>query len=106
MRGNHMQGCQFSRSPPVAGEGKVKVVHQYLVLPFGDNIEGGTENEGSQQDVDGPQDCILTVSEDCMPETEVMSTYPKPTDDGDAIHALWVQMKGKLIIGLKPYGNG
>ena len=32
----------------VAGDGKVKIVHQNLSLPFGCNIKGVSENEGNQ----------------------------------------------------------
>ena len=60
------------------GEGKVKIVYQNLLLPFGGNIEGSSENEGSQQDVNRPWDCILAVSDDWVPETEVVFTDPEP----------------------------
>ena len=56
----HVEGQPYAGLPvfriiPIAGEGKVEIVHQNLFLPFGGNIEGGSENEGSQQDVDGPR---------------------------------------------------
>ena len=42
----------------------MKIVCQSLLLPFGGNIEGVPEKEGNQQDANGPQDCILAVSDD------------------------------------------
>ena len=78
VEGKSYEGLPVFRTTPVAGEGKVKIVHQNPLLPFGGNIEGGSENEGSQQDVDRPQDCILEVSDDWVPETEVVLTDPEP----------------------------
>ena len=48
----HVEGQAYIRLPvfkisPVAGEGKVEIVHQNLLLPFGGNIEGDPENEGN-----------------------------------------------------------
>ena len=77
----------------VTEEGKVKIVHQNLLLPFGGNIEEGSENVGSQQVVDGPPDCILAVSDDAVSETAVVLTYPEPGGEGDAIHVQCVQTK-------------
>ena len=62
----------------------MKIVHQNMLLPFGGNIEGGSENKGSQQDVDRPQDCILVVSDDGFPETEAVSTDSEPKGEADA----------------------
>ena len=53
-----------------------KVVHQILLLPFGGNIEGGPESEGSQQDANRPQYCIYTVLDDVVLETGVVLTDP------------------------------
>ena len=45
---HHVEGQPYARLlTPVAGEGKVKIVHQDLLLQFGGNIEGGPENEGN-----------------------------------------------------------
>ena len=63
----------------------MKIVQQNLLLPFGGNIKGSPEDEGSCQDANGPQDCILTVSDDGVPETEVVSTDLKPVGEGDTI---------------------
>ena len=70
-------------------------MHWNPLLPFGEYID----NEVSWQDADGPQDCILVVSDDGMPGTEVMSTDPKPVDEGDAICVQRVQTgkKAKLF---------
>ena len=94
------------RIAPVAGEGKVKIVHWNLLLPFGGNIEGDSENEESLQNVDSPQDCILAVSDDEVPETEVVLTDPETAGEGDAIHMQCVQTMKSQIIQLKPYGDG
>ena len=51
VEGQPYAGFLVFKITPVAGEGKVKVVHQNLLLLFGGNIEGGPEYEGSQQDV-------------------------------------------------------
>ena len=63
IEGQPYVGLPVFKITPIAGEGKVKVAHQNLLLPFEGNIKGGPENEESQQDVNGPQDCILTVSD-------------------------------------------
>ena len=84
-------GLLVFRMTPVAGEGKVKILHWSLLLPFGGNIEESSENEGSWQGVDGPPDCILAVSEDGVPETEAVLTDPEPKGEGDAIHVHIVQ---------------
>ena len=65
----HFEGQPYAGLPvcsitPVAGEGKVKTVHQNLLLLFGGNIEGSSENKESSQNVDGPQDCIQAISDD------------------------------------------
>ena len=99
-----MQGCQFFRITPVAG--KVKGVHQNLLLLFGGNIEVSPENEGSWHDVNKSQDCILTVSDDDVPETEVVLTDPKPVGEGDAMCVQCVQTVEKPDYLVKPYGDG
>ena len=86
----HVEGQPYASLPlfkisPAIEEGKVKIVHHNLLLPFGGNIEGNPENEGSQQDANGPQDCILAVPDGGVPGTEVVSTDPKPVGEGDAI---------------------
>ena len=63
----------------------MKMVNENLLLPFEGNIVGGPQNEGSQQDANGPQDSILVVSDDSVHETEVVLTDPKPMGEGDAI---------------------
>ena len=73
----------------------MKIVHWNLFLPFGGNIEGGPDNEGNQQDADGPKDCILAVSDDGVPGTEVVSPDPEPMDKGDAIYVQCVQTAEK-----------
>ena len=47
VEGQQHVGLLVFRITPVAGEGKVKIVHGNLLLPFGDNIKEETENEGS-----------------------------------------------------------
>ena len=87
----HVEGKPYVELPvfritPVAGEGKVKIIHQNLLLPFGGNIERNSENKGNQQGVNGPPDCILAVSDDGVPETEVVSTDHESVGEGEAIH--------------------
>ena len=89
-------GLPVFRITPVAGKGKVKIVHQNLILPFVYNIKGDSENDGCQQGVDGLPDCILAVSDDGVPGTEVVSTDPEPMGEGDASHLQWVQTEVKL----------
>ena len=60
----------FDKITPFAEEDKVKVVHYNLLVLFGGNIEGDSQNEESHQDVNGPQDCILAVSGDGVPDSE------------------------------------
>ena len=84
-------GLPVFRITPVAGEGKVKIVHQNLLLLFGGNTEEDSENEGSQQGVNGPPDCILAVTDDGAPETRVVLTDPEPMGEGGAIHVQCVQ---------------
>ena len=86
---------------PVAGEGKVKIVHQNLLLPFGGNIKGGPENEGNWQNVDEPQDCILAVSGHGVQGIEDVLTDPKPVDDCHAIIVQHVQTVEKLNYWVK-----
>ena len=74
------------RITPGVGEGKVKIVHQNLLLLFGGNIQEDSENEGSWQGVDGPPDCILAVSDDGVSEIEIVLADPEPTCEGAAIH--------------------
>ena len=90
---------------PVAEEGKVKIVHQNLLLLFGGNIKDSPENEGNWQNANEPQDCILAVSDDGGTGIEVVSTDPKPVGEGDAI-CVHHKLKKSKIIGLKPYRYG
>ena len=69
----------------------MKIVHWNLLLPFGGNIEEGSENEANQQDAKESQDCILAVFDDGVPGTDVVLTDPKPVGEGDAIHVQCVQ---------------
>ena len=91
VEGQPYAGLPVFKTAPVAGEGKVKNGHWNLLLPFGGNIEGGLENEGSQQDADRPQDCTSAVSDDGVPGSEVVSTDSKPIGEGDAICVKCVQ---------------
>ena len=100
VEGQPHEGLPVTRTFPVAGIVKMKIVHQNLLLPFGGNIEGGSENEGSWQDVNGPQDCILAVSDEVL-ETEVVSRDPKPKGDGDAICIQCLQTTEKLNYWVK-----
>ena len=59
----HVEGQAYNGMPVfritlVTGEGKVRVVHQSVLLLFGGNIEGDSGNEENWQDVDDPQDSI------------------------------------------------
>ena len=82
---------------PVAGEGKVKIVHQNLLFPFGGNVEEGPKNKGNwQQAANKPQDCILAASDEAVSGTEVLLTDPKPVDEVDTIHVQHVQTEEKL----------
>ena len=76
VEGKPYAGLTVFKIAPAAGEGKLKVVHQTLLLPFGGSLERGPDNEVSQQDVNRPQDCILAVLDDGVQETEVVSTDP------------------------------
>ena len=87
-------GLSVFRITLVAGEGNVKIVHQNLLLSFGGNIKEDSENEGSQQGVNRPPDCILAVSDD-IPGNEAVLTDPEPIGEGDAIHVKCVQTKYK-----------
>ena len=104
IKGQPYAGLPVFRITPVAG--KVKGVHQNLLLLFGGNIEVSPENEGSWHDVNKSQDCILTVSDDDVPETEVVLTDPKPVGEGDAMCVQCVQTVEKPDYLVKPYGDG
>ena len=56
---------------------------------------------GNQQDADGPQDCILAVSDDGVQGIEVVSTDPKPVGEGDAISVQCVETDEKLNYWVK-----
>ena len=106
-----IDGQPYSRLPvfkiaPVAGGGKVEIVHENLLLPFGGNIKGGPVDKGNQQDVNEPQDSIITVSSDGETEAEGVSTDPKPVGEGDSIYVQHTQTEESQIIGLKLYGDG
>ena len=73
----------------VAGEGKVRVLHQNLLFLFGVHIEEDPENDGNWQDANRPQDCILAVSDDGEPKLEVVLIDTKPLCEGDAIYVLF-----------------
>ena len=75
----------------VTGGGKVRDLLSNLILPFGGNIEGDPGNDKNQQDVDEPQDSISADSDSRGLEAEVVSTDPKPADEGDAIHMQHIQ---------------
>ena len=48
-----------------------------------------------------PPHCILAVSDEGVPETELVSTDPKPTEEGDAICVLCVQIGENLNYWVK-----
>ena len=58
VEGQPYKGMPVFRITPVTGGGKVRVVHQNLLLPYGGNIEGNSEDKVSQQKAGGPQDSI------------------------------------------------
>ena len=82
--GQPYAGLPVFRIVPTERESKVKVVHQNLLLPFDNNVED-SENEESQQDVDGPPDCIQAVSDDVKAETKVVLTDPETKGKGDEV---------------------
>ena len=106
MLGQPYVGLPVFRITPVGGEGKVKIVHQNLLLPFEGNIEEDSENEGNWQGVDGPPDCILAVSDDGLSGTEAVSTDPEPMDEGDAICVQCVQTNYKPNYWVKTIWDG
>ena len=57
-------------------------------------LKGG-QKEGSWPDVDEPQDCILAVSDDGIPEIEVVLTDLQPIGKGDAMHVECLQSEEK-----------
>ena len=61
-----------------------------LLLLFGSNVED-SENEESQQDVNGPSDCIQAISDDFEAEDKFVSSDPEPEGKGDAICVQGVQ---------------
>ena len=71
VEGQPYNGLPFFRIAPVTEEGKVKIVHQNLLLSFGGNIKGDPEKEESQQNANEPQDCISAVSDDGVIGAEV-----------------------------------
>ena len=79
----------------------MKIVYQNLLLQIGGNTEGDSKNEGSQQGVNRPPDCILAVSDDGAQKTEVESTDAEPKDEGNAIHVQCVQTKYRLNYWIK-----
>ena len=106
VKGQPYEGMPGFRIIPVAGEGKVKIVHQNLLLPFGGNIEGDSENERSQQDVSGPQDCILAVSDDGFQSLklcqQILNPMVRMMQSLYCVHKLCKNW----IIGLKNMGMG
>ena len=82
--GQPYYGMPVFRITPVAGGGKVRVVHWNLLLPFGGNIEGDPGNEENWLDIDDPQDSISADSDNRELEAEVVSADPKPVGEGDA----------------------
>ena len=88
----HVEGQPYAKLPvfkiiPVAGEGKVTILHQNLLLLFGGNIEGVLRTREIDKMSMKTQDWILAVSDDSVSGAKVVSTGPKPMDEGDAI---WV----------------
>ena len=100
-----VEGQPYAGSPVfrIAWEGKVNIVHQNLLLPFGGNVQG-SENDESQQDVDGLSDCIQSVSDDGEAETEEVSTDPECENEDDAImysvHNLLLLIKNLIADGI------
>ena len=94
VEGQPYNGMPVFRITPVMG-GKVRAVHQNLLLLFGGNIDGDSEDKESQQEVDDPQDSISADSNDKESEAEVVSLDPKPVGDGDAICVQHIQIGEK-----------
>ena len=97
---HHVEGQPYSRLPvfriaPVTGGGKVRVVYQNLLLPFGGSIEQDPGKEENQQDVNEPQDSILAVSGNRGSEAEVVLKNPKSVGEDDAICVQHIQTKEK-----------
>ena len=96
---HHVEGQPFAGLPvfritPVAGEGKVKIVHKTCYSHLGATLQI-LNMRGHQQGVDRSPDCILTVSDDDVLGTEVVLTDPEPTGEGDTIHVQCVQPEYK-----------
>ena len=90
----------------VEEEGKVKVVNWNLLLPFGDNVED-SENEESQQNVDGPSDWIQAVSDDVEAEAiklcqQILNPRAKVMLSMYSVYKLYISH----VIGLTPCGDG
>ena len=89
----HVEGQPYASLPvfkiiPVAGEGKVTIVHGNLLLQFGGKLKGVLR---TRENADGSQDFTLAVSDDGVPGTEVVLTDPEPMGEGDVIHVQCVQ---------------
>ena len=84
------------RVTPVAGGGKVRVVHWNLLLPYGGNIEGDSGDEESWQEVDDSQDSISVDSDNKESEAGVVSIVLKPVGEVDAICVQHIQIEEKL----------
>ena len=106
LRGKPYVGLPVFRITSVAGEGKVKIEHQNLVLPFWGNIKEDFENKESIQGVSGPPDCILAVSNDGVPESEVVSKDPEPMGEGEVIWVKYVQTVFRLKYWVKTIWEG
>ena len=72
VEGQPYAGLPVFRTAPVEGEGKLEVVYQNLLLPFGSNVED-SENEESWQ------------NDDAEADTKAVSTAPECEGWGDAI---------------------
>ena len=89
--GQPYAGLPVSRSPQLQEKVRWKLYTETCYSHLEATLRWGPENERSQQDADRPQDCILTVSDDGVPETEVVLTNTKPVGEGDAIHVQYVK---------------
>ena len=93
----------FQDCTQVTWEGKVKIVHQNLLLPFGGNIEGVPENEGILAKCWWTSGLHLgslwwwwTRDWGCV------ATDPKPVHEGGCnLYATVYELKKSQIIGLK-----
>ena len=94
------------RTAPIAGEGKVKVVHWNLLLPFGGNIEGGPENkEVNKMSNDLWIVCwhsLMMVGQRLRLCWQILNLSVRVMQSIYSVYKLWKSQ----IIGIKPYKDG